>query len=341
MNPARLLKTWGLAKRQLRVTLVLRQIQYIDFMTWDLWLSDPEEAYGQRQREEAVGADRRAFAEQSIVQHRSMFSRFNDYLIEHRQTVATFGTDHIERFFAELARDCLPGTTTRLRYLKLIDRFTRYLVSMELREDNPAAVMLSIESWPEDEPTPIYLSADDDARLQRLCTLSSPESFKQLRNVAIVALFLASGVTAAELRQLRVDDIDMGSERPTIFVDKHGPRIARRVPIDVFAAHVLRAYVDARRSMQCATSWLFITTASGKPMRPDTLLNCVRAALHEANLSAPDESPRLLRNTFGRRYLIAGKTNEQVSVLMGLSSHRTVTRLRQTIDDSVIQSTQR
>ncbi|MDR5832499.1 tyrosine-type recombinase/integrase [Caballeronia sp. LP006] len=330
-----------MAKRKLRVMVGFRQIQYIDFYDMELWLSDPEEAYGQWQREEAVGADRRAFAEQSIVQHRSMFSRFNDYLIGHRQTVATFGTDHVEGFFAELARDCSPGTTTKLRYLKLIDRFTRHLVNIQLRVDNPAAVLLIIESWPEDEPTPIYLSAEDDARLQRLCASSRPESFKQLRNVAIVALFLASGVTAAELRQLRVDDIDMGSARPTIFVDKRGARIARRVPIEMFAVEVLRAYLDARRSMKCATSWLFVTTASGKPMRPDTLLICVRAALHEANLSASDESPRLLRNTFGRRYLIAGKTNEEVSVLMGLSSHRTATRLRQTLDRTLIEGTQR
>jgi integrase/recombinase XerD len=38
--------------------------------------SDPETAYLQWQRAEATGADRRAFAEQSIVQHCSMFSRW-------------------------------------------------------------------------------------------------------------------------------------------------------------------------------------------------------------------------------------------------------------------------
>ncbi|WP_250475147.1 site-specific integrase [Caballeronia sp. GAFFF1] len=308
-------------------------------MTNVQWLSDPEEAYAQWQREEATGADRRAFADQSIVQHRSMFSRFNDYLIAHRQSVATFGADHLEGFFTDLARNCAPGTTTRLRYLKLIDRFTRHLVNMELRADNPAAAMLNNESWPEDEPTPIYLSAEDDARLQDLIASAKPESFKQLRNLAIVALLLGSGVIAAELRQLRVDDLDADNDRPTIFVDKHGPRIARRVPIDAFAVDVLRAYADGRRSILCATQWLFITTAAGKPMQPDTMLKCVRSALHAANLSAADESPRLLRNTFGRRHLISGKSNEQVSSLMGLSSHRTATRLRQTIEEKADEHT--
>lgn len=71
-------------------------------------------------------------------------------------------------------------------------------------------------------------------------------------------------------------------------------------------------------------------------MQPDTMLKCVRAALRRARLSAADESPRLLRNTFGRRHIVGGKANEQVSNLMGLSSHRTATRLRQTLDASEI-----
>ncbi|MFM0523029.1 tyrosine-type recombinase/integrase [Caballeronia jiangsuensis] len=306
----------------------------------DPWLVTPEDAYAQWQREEATGADRRAFADQSIVQHRSMFSRFNDYLIAHRATVASFGADHIVGFFAELAQDCAPGTTTRLRYLKLIDRFTRHLVNIELRAENPAAQMLVNENWPQDEPTPIYLSSEDDARLQMVCVATAGMAFKDLRNTAMVALFLASGVTAAELRQLHVDDLDMHDERPTVFVDKHGPRIARRVPIDAFAIDVLRSYHEARSRIESPTQWLFIATAGGKPMQPDTMLKCVRVALRCADLSAADESPRLLRNTFGRRQVIAGKTNEQVSNLMGLSSHRTATRLRQTIEPTEMSDAQ-
>ncbi|TCK32669.1 site-specific recombinase XerD [Paraburkholderia sp. BL8N3] len=301
-------------------------------MDYDVWLTAPEEAYAQWQRAEATGADRRAFAEQSIVQHRSMFSRFNDYLIGHRQTVATFGADHIDGFFTQLAHDCQPGTTTRLRYLKLIDRFARHLVALDLRKDNPASEMLLRETWPEDEPTPIYLSEADDKRLQAVCAMREFESFKALRNTAIVALFLGSGVTAAELRQLRIDDLDVAGDRSTVYVEKHGPRIARRVPIDAFAVDVLRAYHDRRQDLQCPTNLLFVATAGGKPMKADTLLKCVREALHEAGATAADESPRLLRNTYGRRHISFGKTNEQVSNLLGLSSHRTATRLRQTLD---------
>jgi hypothetical protein len=68
-------------------------------------------------------------------------------------------------------------------------------------------------------------------------------------------------------------------------------------------------------------------------VKPATLGQCVRAALRLVDATATDESPRLLRNTYGRRLLLEGKTNEQVSNLLGLSSHRTAARLRETIAD--------
>ncbi|WP_436196667.1 tyrosine-type recombinase/integrase [Paraburkholderia hospita] len=301
------------------------------FMADDLWILDPDTAYNEWQRAEATGADRRAFAERSIVQHRAMFARFYRYLASHRTTLTTFGTDDIDGFFSHLERDCKPGTSTRLRYLKLIDRLARHLKALNLRTDNPAATLMTGERWPEDEPTPVFLSPDEDARLQAICRADASESFKALRNVAIVALLLGSGVTAAELRALSKDDLDVNQSRVSVFVKKRGPRIARRVPVDAFAVETLRAYAKARAALSCPTNLLFVATAAGKPMKAGTLGQCVQASLRAANATASDESPRLLRNTYGRRHLIQGKTNEQVSSLMGLSSHRTVTRLRETI----------
>lgn len=302
-------------------------------MSRALWIDDPETSFRQWQHDEAVGADRRAFAEQSIIQHCSMFGRFHEYLQAHRATLASFGTDHIDGFFASLDRDCRPGTTTRLRYLKLIDRLSRHLVAQEVRSDNPAGSILISERWPEDEPIPVFLSRDDDARVQTGCASRHFESFKDLRNTAIVALFLSTGVAAAELQQLTVEDLDISTARLSVFVEKHGPRLARRVPVDSFAVDVLRMYHGARAEIQCSTAWLFVATAGGKPMKTGTLGACVRTALRAVGAAAADESPRLLRNTYGRRHLIEGKSNEQVSGLLGLSSHRTATRLRDTLEE--------
>jgi integrase len=103
------------------------------------------------------------------------------------------------------------------------------------------------------------LSEDDDARLQEVFKATEYESFKALRNAAI-ALVLASGITAAELRTAQLDDLDVDDGRPTIYVPKHGPRLARRVLIDAFAGTTVRAYHSVRqdREMPCPTNWLFV-----------------------------------------------------------------------------------
>jgi site-specific recombinase XerD len=296
------------------------------------WLADPQAAYDEWQRNEAVGADRRPFAEQSITQHRSMFARFHRHLAIHGKTMATFGSAEIDIFFNTLARESRPDTTTQLRYLKLIDRVSRHLVAMEVRKDNPASLMLVGQAWPEEEPTPVFLSQADDMRLQRACVAPADAPFKQLRSVAIVALFLGTGITSAECRQLNLDDLGVDGLRPDVYIEKRGPRIARRVPLELFCVDVLREYVSARRLLVCPTRFLFVATATGKPMKDDTLGKCVKNALGKINVTAADMSPRLLRNTYGRRHIAAGNTNEQVSNLLGLSSHRTVARLRQTLD---------
>jgi hypothetical protein len=58
------------------------------------------------------------------------------------------------------------------------------------------------------------------------------------------------------------------------------------------------------------------------------LIKIVRLALEAIDFRAPDMSPRVLRNTYARRLLLVGRTNEEVSALLGLASDRTVVRLR-------------
>ncbi|SOE97636.1 Site-specific recombinase XerD [Burkholderia sp. D7] len=307
-------------------------LQYIYFMNEFDWLHDPDTAYQNWQRTEAAGADQRPFAEQSIIQHRSMFARFNRHLANHGKTVATFGSAEIDGFFSVLGSDARADTSTRLRYLKLIDRLSRHLVAMDVRKDNPASLMLVGETWPEDEPRPFYLSEVDDKRLQVTCVARPDAPFKQLRSVAVVAMFLGTGITSAECRQLELDDLNVDGLRPDVFVKKRGPRIARRVPLDSFCIDVLREYVAARTLLAGSSKYLFIATATGKPMKDDTLGKCVKSALATIEVTAADMSPRLLRNTYGRRHIAAGCTNEQVSNLLGLSSHRTAARLRDTLE---------
>jgi integrase/recombinase XerD len=121
---------------------------------------------------------------------------------------------------------------------------------MALRTDNPSAAMLVGKYWPEDEPTPVFLSADNDVRLQQACFTPLNATFKQLRSVALVTIFLGAGRTSGECRDLEIEVLDVENIRPDLYVHKRDPRIARRVPLDSFAIDVLRSYRRAR----CETS---------------------------------------------------------------------------------------
>ncbi|MCA8205168.1 site-specific integrase [Burkholderia sp. AU33545] len=297
-----------------------------------LWLSAPTEAYQQWQRTEAAGADRRAFSPRSIVQHEAMFERFMRHLAAAQRSLATFGPDHLESFFADLDRRCTPGTTTRLRYQKLLDRLGRHLVDIGVRKTNPAAAYTLTQMWPEDEPVPVYLLEADDHRLQESVATLDGLDERAIRNRAIVALLLSTGITAQEIRQALADNLDLSPARPHLVIPKRGPREARRVNVDGFAVPAL---VRWRNCAAAAVSpLLFPSPRAGGPMTDEMLGRIVRDELLAIDVRLPDMSPRTLRNTFARRLLLAGRSNDDVMQLLGLTSQRTVIRIRATLPSS-------
>lgn len=291
------------------------------------WFDDPVTAYSEWQKTDAVGSDRRPFSERSIIQHEAMFERLHRHLVTHRTTVATFGEADLDSFFNDVGNRCDSGTTTRLRYAKLVDRLCRHLIELGVRTSNPAATHLRHEAWPEDEPLPLFLDPASDSRLQAF--LQEPATdIRALRDMAIVALLLGTGVTAAEIRVAHPDHLVIDEVRPHVSVPARGARAERKVTLPGFAQPVLAAW---REHCDVAPASHLFPSSRGGAMSDWTLIEVVRVALTAIGFAAPDMSPRVLRNTFARRLLLDGRSNHDVSVLLGLASQRTVVRIRGTI----------
>ncbi|WP_374992567.1 tyrosine-type recombinase/integrase [Paraburkholderia sp. SARCC-3016] len=298
------------------------------------WITAPEDAYRLWQETEAVGADRRPFSARSRVQHTAMFDRFLRHLRTKDVTVATFGAADVESFFADVDTRCAPGTTTRLRYGKMLDRLCRHLVEEGIRTRNPVTAMATFERWPEDEPVPLFLDVDADTRLQEWVQPVAGDDDRASRNRAIVALLLGTGMTAAELRQTLCEHLVVDGARPHIEVPKRGPRESRRVSLPPFAIAPLSAWKEAVTSTSGGESLLFPAPGSASLVNDVLLGAVVRESLEAIGFRAPDMSPRVLRNTYARRQLLDGRSNVDVSRLLGLASQRTVVRLRATIEQS-------
>jgi integrase len=300
--------------------------------TTSLWITAPSDAYRLWQEADAVGADRKPFSARSRVQHAAMFDRLLRHLLTRGASLATFGTEHIESFFNDVETRCAPGTTTRLRYAKMLDRLCRHLVEIGVRTSNPASGMVAFERWPEDEPLPLYLDPDADHRLQEWVVPTGTDDTRLLRNRAIVALLLGGGITAAELRQTQREHVVVDDVRPHVHVPKHGSRESRKVTLPEFSHPALIAW-KATHAQEADHALLFPAPGSGTSINDVLLGTVVKDALAAIRFCAPDMSPRVLRNTFARRQLLSGRTNEDTTRMLGLVSQRTVTRLRATITE--------
>jgi integrase/recombinase XerD len=293
------------------------------------WLTDPAGAYREWQAHEAAGAGRKPFSPRSIVQHAAMFDRLLRHLIANEVTLATFGADHLASFFADLETRCHAGTSTRPRYITLIERLGRELVETGLRKSNPAAEYGQRQRWPEGEPQPVFLDAGADALLQAHVPRAGDGPIER-RNRAIVALLLGTGITSAEIRSALHEHLVIDSARPLLHVPRHGPRAERKVTLAPFAVDALFTWQQERRPA-AAGDLLFPSPRKNGPMNDMFLVLVVRGALERIGFSAPNMSPRVLRNTYARRTLIAGRTHEDVSAALGMATHRTVVRLQETI----------
>ncbi|KFG92748.1 integrase [Burkholderia paludis] len=299
-------------------------------MDTNRWIIDPLGTFRTWQETAATGAGRRPFAPRSVVQHVAMFERFLRHLSAHRVSLATFGPDHVAAFLAELDRTCAPGTSTRMRYAKLIDRLGRHLVEAGVRTMHPAGRTTRDLAWPDSEPEPCFLPPDADAALQRHVQPRPGDTPADCRNRAIVALLLASGITSAEIRATTHDATDLDAQPPALSVPRDRARPARRIALAEFALAPLAAWY-ARTPEAAPAARLFPAPRSGGAMNDMFLVLVVRDALTAIGFHAADMSPRVLRNTYARRQLLAGHAHADVSAMLGLVSARTVTRLRQTL----------
>ncbi|CAG9186113.1 tyrosine-type recombinase/integrase [Cupriavidus pampae] len=261
-----------------------------------------------------------------------MFDRFLRHLLGHKKTLASFGASDIESFW--LADDTSGhGISTRMRYLKLLDRMCRHLVYAGIRHSNPASEMALAGRWPDADPTPLFLPEEADVRLQEYVAAAAMiEDVPALCACAIVALLLATGITAAECQDARSVDLHTEASPPYLHVPARGSRPARTVELPAFALPALTRWQQRRPTLQIEGALLFSMRARGTPVTVATLGNVVRSALLAIKFEAEDLSPRVLRNTYGRRLLLAGVPMEEVAKRMGLTSHRTCERLLLTID---------
>ena len=145
--------------------------------------------------------------------------------------------EHVESFIVELHKDKAAATVAN-RYRGLNALFNWLVNDGEITE-SPMKRMRP----PAVPDVPVAVVSDDD--LRRLLKACDGDAFEDLRDKALLWLFVDTGMRLSELASLRVDDIDLDADVATVMGKGRRPRSC---PFDKKTSNALDRYLRRARA---------------------------------------------------------------------------------------------
>jgi site-specific recombinase XerD len=220
--------------------------------------------------------------------------------------------EHIELFLADQLERHRPSTAaTRYRSLR---QFFRWAVEENEVEVSP---LQHVRPPIVPEEPPAVLSDDELRRLLHAC---EGKGVADRRDLAIMLLFIDTGMRLSELTNLKVDDVDL--EQGVAYVMGKGRR-PRICPLGTRAVHALDRYLRSRGRYSASTApslWV----GHGGPMTPSGVRQVVVTRARKAGLA--HVHPHQLRHTFAHRWLFEGGQETDLMRLAGWRSRAMVAR---------------
>lgn len=167
-----------------------------------------------------------------------------------------------------------------------------------------------------EQPVPIIA----DAHIEALLATCKGNTFENRRDVAIIRLFLDTGMRAGELAGLCLADLDQ--DESTAYVLGKGGR-HRACPYSARTADALRRYIRARRGHRSASApelWL----GRVGPMTDNAIRQMIDRRTDDAGI--PHTNPHRLRHTFAHKWLADGGQETDLMRLAGWRSRELVGR---------------
>jgi integrase/recombinase XerD len=208
------------------------------------------------------------------------------------------------------------ATRTVARRLSALRQFYRYLVSENIRKDDPTS---SIESPKQKRTLPKTLTESEVSALIKTAGQGGgPDS---VRLVCLMEMLYATGLRVSELVGLPMSAI--GEDMQFLMVAGKGGR-ERMVPISETAQKALRNYVEVRKQFISPDDkgnqgqWLFPsrTSESGHLTR-QRFAQLLKDLADAAGIEAGKVSPHILRHAFATHLLSNGADLRSVQKMLG------------------------
>ncbi len=231
----------------------------------------------------------------SSAYYHDLTTQFTPFLNKRGKYLITDITQQdIEEFLLQIKERSLKGSVANMnRKLAAIKSFLSYLEGRKLIQSNPCKDIRS----PKDHKTTIaYLSEEEKTSLLYEVEHTSTPFYRE-RDVAIIKLFLGTGIRVSELTNLKVKDLEFRLQAISyIRIRRKGGNEAN-LPVNNKVVFAVRTYLK-KRDAQDINQPVFLSK-NGQQMRANTVYHLVKHYLKSAGIEKKKWGPHLLRHTVG------------------------------------------
>jgi len=233
----------------------------------------------------------RKFSLRTIEAYRHDLGKFCSFMYSIQKTeISEVTRADIGAFVASLSSN---AGITKARKLSTIKSFFNYLAQADAIESNPATHVIA-PKIPQREAS--YLNGEEYQRLMQTVRDVATPYFWQ-RDLAIVTIFLHTGIRLSELVSLTLDSFDL-SERKIVIHGKGDKE--RTIPLNDEVALVIEKYLTKRPSV--SNNSLFVSKL-GTGLSGRSVYHLIKRYLEKAGIKKEKLGVHSLRHSFGASLL--------------------------------------
>jgi len=193
------------------------------------------------------------------------------------------------------------------RELSAIRSFYDYLLKKKQFENNPAR---HVKAPKQERKLPKVLDVDQITGLLE----SAPDSFLEIRDLAMFELFYSSGLRLSELAALNIEDIDLSAKTLQVLKGKGGKQ--RNLPVGSKAVLALNKWLNYRTTSKDSA---IFTSNKGKRLSQRSIQ--LRLQRWGKKNGLPEQiHPHMLRHSFASHLLESSQDIRAVQELLGHSN---------------------